>query len=290
MNVNMYEENSDFEQVDDYTSALEFPLDVTVVVQEGCYPDIEDENAFRNQAEFYLYDKDTGFEYEMTEVSDVIEDLLSLLEDHDTPEAPGRYRMTGAFKLAYDMSGLSIQHNFEDYGPEEGVSDDKEFYSDDLSVTFNKEASSVKNLNFELITEACISVVTASIRYNDDAKPSSVGRYDTYQTAEYDGRRYAIHYVEVDSSPEADENKMYDEFAAQISVIAPYDDAEYVSARIEDGIITYMHNQKAIAHQFYLTSFDMGYENPDWVPAICDMAIEGIARYNQKIQPKMIHN
>lgn len=284
-------EDPNYEQVDDYTSILEFPLDITVVVKEGYYPDVEDSESFSKQAETNLYDKETGFEYEFDNTDDILEDALRVLENYDCPEAPGQYRMTGTFKLAYDMSGLCIQHDYVNYGPEEGVSDDKEFYCNDLSVTFNIKRSSIENLNFELIAEASTSVTasdTSSVRYSNEAKKTNT-KYGTYQSAEYDGYSFSIHYVEINTSPEADEDEMFNTFKAQISMHRPYDDAELISARMEKGVITYIKHNKPFYRQYYFKPSDMGIENYEWLDEICSPVIKLIRSLNQEVAPKIDH-
>lgn len=282
-------EDRNYHEVDNFRSCLEGDVRIPVVIQEGYYPQIEDMTDFADQLGVVLHDEESRWEKEFQDLSQPVEDLEFLMERYECPNAPGRYIMKGHVKMVYDVSGLTYTTHPEYYGEDEGWSDNKEFDSD-VDIDFNVKRSSIEDIEYELVTEAATNITASSVIYNDDAKVCVTKNYDTFQTATYQGRNYALHYVEVDSSPEADENEMYDEFAAQITLIAPYDDADYVWAKIENGFITYIHKQKAIAHEVYLTAFDMGYENPDWISAVCDIAIERLARYNEKIQPKMVHN
>lgn len=65
-----------------------------------------------------------------------------------------------------------------------------------------------------------------------------------YRVVNYDGRRYGVHYNKVDNSPEADAQKLFDDFRATVSRISPYDDADYFWASIEKGVIKYIKDQK----------------------------------------------
>lgn len=282
-------EDTNYHEVDNFRACLEGDVRIPVVIQEGYYPQIEDIADFADQLGTFLYHKESRWEKEFEDLSQPVEDLEFLMERYECPDAPGRYIMKGHVKMVYDVSGLTYTTHAEYYGEDEGLSDNKEF-DNNVKVDFNIKRSSIEDIEYELVAEAATSITASSVIYHDDAKVSITKNYDTLQTATYQGRDYALHYLQVHSSSEADENKMYHEFAAQITLIAPYDDADYVWAKIENGVITYIKNQKAFDRSFYFLPSDMGYENDEWVAAICDDAIETIARYNESVEPKMIHN
>lgn len=104
------------------------------------------------------------------------------------------------------------------------------------------------------------------------------------------GRKFSVYYNEIDNGPEADPYKMLKDFKAQVSMIAPYDDADYVWANIKNGSIFIMKGNKAIDKSYYMDADDMDIENNEWCDAIIDQAIDNILEINDKIEPRIIHN
>lgn len=107
----------------------------------------------------------------------------------------------------------------------------------------------------------------------------------------YDRKRgYAIHYTEIDNSPEADPMQMLRSFKAQISKISPYDDAEYYWAKVGNGIIYIIYEGRVKDKAYYFTSDDMDCDNSEWVDIVCQEAMDVLDKYNAAISKKMIYN
>lgn len=104
------------------------------------------------------------------------------------------------------------------------------------------------------------------------------------------GRKFSVYYNEIDNSPEADAHKMWEDFKAQVSMISPYDDADYVWANIKNGIIFIMKGNKAIDSSYYVDADDMDIENGEWCDAIIEQAIDNISEINDNIEPRIIHD
>lgn len=103
------------------------------------------------------------------------------------------------------------------------------------------------------------------------------------------GRKYSVYYNEIDNSPDADPYQMWKDFKAQVSMISPYDDADYVWANIKNGNIFIMRGNKAIDSSTYSNAEDMDIENDEWCQAVIDQAIDNISEINYNIEPKIIH-
>lgn len=103
------------------------------------------------------------------------------------------------------------------------------------------------------------------------------------------GKKYSVYYNEIDNSPDADPYQMWEDFKAQVSMISPYDDADYVWANIKNGNIFIMKGNKAIDSSTYSNAEDMDIENDEWCQAVIDQAIDNISEINYNIEPKIIH-
>lgn len=116
-------------------------------------------------------------------------------------------------------------------------------------------------------------------------------RYDEQTTLSRGGKRFSVKYNSVDTSPNADPMKMLRTFKAQVSEIHPYDEAEYVWARIgqRPGIIEYIQNGSIVDVSYYMTSEDWDVENIEWCDTVIDTAIENLIELNKNVQPRMSH-
>lgn len=110
-----------------------------------------------------------------------------------------------------------------------------------------------------------------------------------YSVVSYDGKRYSVHYNNVDNSPEADAQQLFNDFRATVSMISPYDDADYFWASIEKGTIKYIKDQKVVSKDFYFNADDAGIENDEWCEDIIMLAASRLAEKNATIQPRMVH-
>lgn len=141
------------------------------------------------------------------------------------------------------------------------------------------------------IADAYIEVNKRRQLVNSSA--SFINKYGEREHHDYisrGGRKFSVYYNEIDNSPEADPYKMLKDFKAQVSMIAPYDDADYVWANIKNGSIFIMKGNKAIDRSYYMNADDMDVENDEWCDAIIDQAIDNISEINDKIKPRIIHN
>lgn len=110
-----------------------------------------------------------------------------------------------------------------------------------------------------------------------------------YSVVSYDGKRYSVHYNNVDNSPEADAQQLFNDFKATVSMISPYDDADYFWASIEKGTIKYIKDQKVVSKDFYFNADDAGIENDEWCEDIIMLAASRLASKNSNIQPRMVY-
>ena len=102
--------------------------------------------------------------------------------------------------------------------------------------------------------------------------------------------RYTIMYSEVYNAPDADPREMFHEFEAQIIVSNPYDDADYVWASINNGVINYVKNGKVIDKSYYMDADDMDVENDEWCDIVIEQALENLESYNSKVESRIIHS
>ena len=110
-----------------------------------------------------------------------------------------------------------------------------------------------------------------------------------YSVVSYDGKRYSVHYNNVDNSPESDAQQLFNDFRATVSMISPYDDADYFWASIEKGTIKYIKDQKVVSKDFYFNADDAGIENDEWCEDIIMLAASKLASKNSSIQPRMVY-
>lgn len=117
---------------------------------------------------------------------------------------------------------------------------------------------------------------------------ASSSKLDKYMNVTKDRKKYAVHYTEVNT--EQDAWTIYSDFRAQVSKIAPYDDADYAWADIRNGHIDVIRNGKVVKRSYYFNADDMDVENTEWCDIIIDEAIDLIAKINKDIEPRMVYN
>ena len=117
---------------------------------------------------------------------------------------------------------------------------------------------------------------------------ASSSKLDKYMNVTKDRKKYAVHYTEVNT--EQDAWTIYSDFRAQVSRIAPYDDADYAWADIRNGHIDVIRNGKVVKRSYYFNADDMEVENTEWCDIIIDEAIDLIAKINKDIEPRMVYN
>lgn len=111
---------------------------------------------------------------------------------------------------------------------------------------------------------------------------------DQRQVQKYGKHLYAIRYNLVNTEASDPMSLLYD-FAAQVQVIAPYDDADYAWARIGYGIINYYKSGKRVAYSRYGTYDDMDEESTDWCQLVVDNALENLEELNKDVEPRIDH-
>ena len=71
------------------------------------------------------------------------------------------------------------------------------------------------------------------------------------------GNNFRVHTTEYNDAPDADVIKLYNDFCASISMIAPYDDADYFWATITRGTIKYIRGGKVKEIDYYMNADDI---------------------------------
>lgn len=120
--------------------------------------------------------------------------------------------------------------------------------------------------------------------------------YQHYYAYKYKGRNeFSIHYDDV--SDVEDPETSFHQFRASISLIKPYDDADYAWARIENGNISYFRKGKLIKKEHYFMFNDYGtdedglYEDAgDWMNDVINKTCDTLIKLNQNVEPVIIHN
>ena len=135
-----------------------------------------------------------------------------------------------------------------------------------------------------------------TIFYDDYIKGQEFKNSDLTEreTLYYKGKKFVIHYTVKDTY---DAKEAFDSFKASISMIAPYDDADYYWARIYNGMIEYIYKGKVMRVNYYFNPEDMSDDDPnhdwnveDWYSGICDEVVQALYEANKRIKSKMIHN
>lgn len=131
--------------------------------------------------------------------------------------------------------------------------------------------------------------IDSEYRNDDIYSSNSVNvSLDKYMNVTKDRKKYAVHYTQVNT--EQDAWTIYSDFRAQVSRIAPYDDADYAWADIRNGHIDVIRNGKVVKRSYYFNADDMDVENTEWCDIIIDEAIDLIAKINKDTEPRMVYN
>jgi hypothetical protein len=135
-----------------------------------------------------------------------------------------------------------------------------------------------------------------TIFYDDYIKGQEFKNSDLTEreTLYYKGKKFVVHYTVKDTY---DAKEAFDSFKASISMIAPYDDADYYWARIYNGMIKYIYKGKVMRVNYYFNPEDMLDDDPnsdwnveDWYSGICDEVVQALYEANKRIESKMVHN
>lgn len=134
------------------------------------------------------------------------------------------------------------------------------------------------------------NINSASRNNLTSVKSSDAGSYDKYAKVSRSNQNFSVHYNEIYNDPSADAHQMWLDFRAQVSMLRPYDDAEYAWAQIQDGQIRIIKNNKVIQKYNYLDADDMDVDNVEWCDEVIDQAIYYLSEANANIEPRIIHN
>ena len=104
------------------------------------------------------------------------------------------------------------------------------------------------------------------------------------------GKNFRVHTTEYNDAPDADVIQLYNDFCASISMIAPYDDADYFWATITRGTIKYIRSGKVKEIDYYMNADDMDIENNEWANEIIEQVCVRLNQLNKNIEPRIIHN
>lgn len=104
------------------------------------------------------------------------------------------------------------------------------------------------------------------------------------------GKNFRVHTTEYNDAPDADAIQLYNDFCASISMIAPYDDADYFWATLTRGTIKYIRGGKVKEIHYYINADDMDIENNEWANEIIEQVCMRLNYLNKDIEPRMIHN
>lgn len=120
-------------------------------------------------------------------------------------------------------------------------------------------------------------------------KISESPAYDNYYCVRYGGHEYAVYDTEVQEV--VCDSSVIKDYEAQISKVVHYDDAEYVWARIENGVIKFIKGSNVIdkvdCSIDYVDDFEYSFE---YTENLILTALENLDNYNSGIEPRMVHN
>lgn len=229
----------------------------------------------------------------------VVEKVDELMEDK-LPSEPGKYHVSGDARLCYSIDDVNLFREFEGVDEDHGPVYDETIDTDDSDIYYVASESSLEN--FECVPSSSVTSSTkinaSRLKYENPSPvtPTPFGkwtapkRYDMHTTVEYGRQQYSVYYTEIDTSQEADPDEMLRDFRAQVSVIRPYDDADYFSAIIRDGFIRYAKNGKSPSRRDeYANPVEMGVENEEWCEFVIEGAIMELEALNASIDPVMVH-
>lgn len=83
--------------------------------------------------------------------------------------------------------------------------------------------------------------------------------------------------------------EVFNGFAGQVSIIAPYDDADYFWATFENGTVKLIQGTKVKDKMYYMTPDDWDMTNSEWCQEVVNMIVDALDEKNRKIKSKMIH-
>lgn len=279
------------EYADEEVDYINVMLDADIIIDEEGRWEYADESypwaqSGERNGDWYSY------EYSRVHLDDpvgVVEKVDELMADK-LPSEPGRYHVTGNVNLYYSTTGIEVSYYSE--GPDETgeVGYDAEYYTDNATTKYVAEESTLEDFQCVPSSVGASTKICAGVTFGE-SKPASSNRYDMYANAQYRGTQFSIYYNQIDTSPEADPMDMLNAFRAQISEIHPYDDGNYLSAVLQNGVISYrVSGQRPTKQSYYSDADTLGVENGDWCDAVIEQAIMELRQLNSSVKSKMVHN
>ena len=120
-------------------------------------------------------------------------------------------------------------------------------------------------------------------------KKVNTKHYNTYYYIEYENHNYSIHDIEIDD--DIFNNSLIKDYKAEISRSAPYDDADYVWAKIENGVIKFIKDGHVIDKVDCSTDHTDDFEySSEYTENLILTALENLENYNYNIEPRIVHN
>lgn len=83
--------------------------------------------------------------------------------------------------------------------------------------------------------------------------------------------------------------EVFNGFAGQVSIIAPYDDADYFWAIFENGSVKLIQGTKVKDKMYYMTPDDWDMTNSEWCQEVVNMIVDALDEKNRNIKSEMIH-
>lgn len=266
-------------------------LDDNIIIDEDGSWEYEDENytwARPDKRSENWYSEEYSDVY-LDDYSGVVEKVDDLMSDK-LPDGPGKYHVKANVNLYYSITGIDIYSEYVGHDEDDSPIIDEEVYTDNADVLYVASESALEDFECNPVDVNAATSISPGITF-DIPKPSTSARYDMYTSAQHRGVTFSIYYNSVDTSPEADPTEMFRTFKAQVRENHPYDDGNYLSARLENGVIYFAENGKAPKKKsFYLDADAMDVENYEWCSAVVEQAIIELRELNKSVSSRMMHN
>lgn len=270
-------------ELDDTVDYIDVQLNADIVLDDEGSWDYLDKDfrwAYPMDNSNYWHSDESGVY--LDDWSGVVDKVGDLMEQYLIDKEPGTYHVSGYASLCYATEGLA---EYRDYYPGENghVEYDSTLVPDSAHTYFVQEKSTLEDFQ-------CVQKGSAADVDSSTSIEGSNSIYDEHMTQDFRGVEYMIHYVGLDTSPSSDAQDLFNRFAAQVTEIHPYDDANYAWAKIQNGVIKYFKDGWEIDRSFYFTADDYDIDNSEWCQTVVDEAIHRLRDLNKDVKPRMVHN
>lgn len=125
--------------------------------------------------------------------------------------------------------------------------------------------------------------VTSNTSCTSSTKITASTNYDSHEVYSHGKNKFSVYVKHVDDP---------DSFQCQVSVIKPYDDAEYAWARkVSPRDVDIIQNGKVVDHYTVPEWNEDNYEDEtEYINDVVDMICVALLDYNRDIKPRIIHN